>query len=184
MKKNIALYMAIGLGCLGVAALFVNIEQSVIVSLSISSLFFTFGQVLASYIYYKKEELPLLVNVYNKAYNFNMDEVDLVFAKTLLECSELSTKEKLIIGLAHLCNFIAFAVLFLGFVIPFNIPNNYTAAIAIFSVALVFVNISIMDFWKERKEQWNKVNLLSLINKSKNDNNIEVKKDETCKPNA
>ena len=78
MKNNIALYMAIGLGCLGVAALFVNIEQSVIVSLSISSLFFTFGQVLASYIYYKKEELPLLVNVYNKAYNFNMDEVDLV----------------------------------------------------------------------------------------------------------
>ena len=169
MKNNIALYMAIGLICFSLSALFFNIEQSVIVSLSISSLFFTIGQVLASFIYYKKEEL---------------DEADLAITKVLLECSELSTGEKWVIGLAHFFNLIAFAVLFLGFAIPFNIPNNCTAAIAIFSVALVFINVYVMDFWKEKKEQWNKVNLLSLINKNKNNNNIEVEKDETSKPNA
>ena len=184
MKNNIALYMAIGLICFSLSALFFNIEQSVIVSLSISSLFFTIGQVLDSFIYYKKEELPLLVDTYNKVYNFNMDEADLAITKVLLECSELSTGEKWVIGLAHFFNLIAFAVLFLGFAIPFNIPNNCTAAIAIFSVALVFINVYVMDFWKEKKEQWNKVNLLSLINKNKNNNNIEVEKDETSKPNA
>lgn len=177
-----AFYIAIGLIGLCIASFFVEIKAQITMGLSIATLLFTIAQMLDSQINFWSEDLQNQVDVYNNVGNFNLSPENLMLTKTMFKYMDPPKKQKIIRVLASIVYGGAFIVLFLAFVIPLNISEKVGTSIAILSTSLLFFSIWIVDKQQHRKEQWNEVLMVSLMNKNTLDQ-TKIDVDAEVQPN-
>ena len=137
--KDIALYIAIGLGGLAIISIFVPINQGVLVGLSLSALLFTIAQTLDSQLAYLDEDTQAAIEVANKAGMLNISEKNMLLFKTYLKYDSSDKKKERLRKAVTALNSVAFVILFVGFVVPLNIGAGISSAITVTSTGLLFL---------------------------------------------
>lgn len=172
--KDIALYIAIGLGGLAIISIFVPINQGVLVGLSLSALLFTIAQTLDSQLAYLDEDTQAAIEVANKAGMLNISEKNKLLFKTYLKYDSSDKKKERLRKAVTALNSVAFVILFVGFVVPLNIGAGISSAITVTSTGLLFLSLWLVEKQRRRKEQWNEVLMLSLMMQQPNDQSNET----------
>lgn len=162
-KRNVAINISVGLVVLSFAALYVEIETKVIVGLSMATLLFTIAQMLDSQVSFWNDDMQNQVDVYNNIGNFNLSPQNLMFIKILSKYQNPPKKQKLMHWLASILYSVAFIILLLAFVAPINISEKVGTSATILSSSLIFLSIWLVDKQQERKEQWNEVQIASML---------------------
>lgn len=176
--KNISMpfYIAVGLSGVAAISIFIPINSKILVGLSLATLLFTVAQMIDSQINFWNEDTMKLYEVFTKLYNFNLKPENSILAKLFIKYREPSKKEKLFKTISPILYCMAFIALFVGLVFPFHIQNRIESAIVIFSTALLFFSIWIVDKGKKRQEQWDEVMMAVIMNKGdEGDKEVESK---------
>ncbi len=160
MKQNVSLHIFIGLLGLGIASFFIHIEQSVIVFLSFATLLFTISQTINSYLNYKNEDLQKRIDTISKTQNLKLSEKNAIWLKKYVSYSELSIGKKILSFLSDSISSIAFVILFIGFVVPVQFPEDIGNIATILSTAMLFLGIFMLDKQQYRKTQWEELIML------------------------
>lgn len=176
--KDIALYIAIGLGGLAIISIFLPLNQGVLVGLSLSALLFTIAQTLESQLAYLDEDTQAAMEVANKSGMLNISEKTMLFFKTYLKYDTSDKKKERLQKADTVLNSVAFVILFAGFVVPLNVGAKISSAITVTSTGLLFLSLWFVEKQRRRKEQWNEVLMLSLMMQQPNDQSNETA-DET-----
>ena len=162
MRKNdIALHISIGLACLAILSLFIQISQSILAAISIATLLFTIAQTIDAHLGSAFDDTKESMDVMKQFGSIEMSDEEYAFWKVVLKYDE-SNKKKGIRWISAALNCLAFAVLFIGLVVPITIPENIGAAVAILSAALLFFSLWLLEKQKRRKEQWEELKMLGL----------------------
>ena len=165
MKRNdTALYIFVGLVSLGIASIYIEIESSIIVSISIAMLLFSIGQLIESIISYNEENTKNALEVNNKTRVTNLTDQEMLIMKSLIQNFNSDKKKQVLRLITIIVNSIAFVVFFLGFVIPINIDPSINAAVTIFSAAAIFLSMWMTERSIRRTEQWEEVLKIMLLN--------------------
>ena len=165
MKRNdTALYIVVGLVALGIASLFTEIKPNVIATISIAMLFFSIGQSIESIISYNDENMKNALEVNNKTNIIHLTEKEMLAMRSIIQNFNPDKKKRLLNLLAIIVNCIAFAVFFLGFVIPIEINPSINAVVTIFSAALIFFSMWMTEKSIRRTEQWEEVLKIMFLN--------------------
>jgi len=176
--KDIALYIAIGLGGLAIISIFLPLNQGVLVGLSLSALLFTIAQTLESQLAYLDEDTQAAMEVANKSGMLNISEKTMLFFKTYLKYDTSDKRKERLQKADTVLNSVAFVILFAGFVVPLNVGAKISSAITVTSTGLLFLSLWFVEKQRRRKEQWNEVLMLSLMMQQPNDQSNETA-DET-----
>lgn len=169
MKRNdTALYIFVGLVSLGIASIYIEIESSIIVSISIAMLLFSIGQLIESIISYNEENMKNALEVNNKTRVTNLTDQEMLIMKSLIQNFNSDKKKQVLRLITIIVNSIAFVVFFLGFVIPINIDPSISAAVTIFSAAAIFLSMWMTERSIRRTEQWEEVLKIMLLNPPSN----------------
>ncbi len=169
MKRNdTALYIFVGLVSLGIASIYIEIESSIIVSISIAMLLFSIGQLIESIISYNEENMKNALEVNNKTRVTNLTDQEMLIMKSLIQNFNSDKKKQVLRLITIIVNSIAFVVFFLGFVIPINIDPSINAAVTIFSAAAIFLSMWMTERSIRRTEQWEEVLKIMLLNPPSN----------------
>lgn len=169
MKRNdTALYIFVGLVSLGIASIYIEIESSIIVSISIAMLLFSVGQLIESIISYNEENMKNALEVNNKTRVTNLTDQEMLIMKSLIQNFNSDKKKQVLRLITIIVNSIAFVVFFLGFVIPINIDPSINAAVTIFSAAAIFLSMWMTERSIRRTEQWEEVLKIMLLNPPSN----------------
>ena len=172
--KDMALYIAIGLGGLAIISIFVPINQGVLVGLSLSALLFAIAQTLDSQLAYLDEDTQAAIEVANKAGMLNISEKNMLLFKAYLKYDTSDRKKECLRKAVTALNSVAFVILFVGFVVPLNIGAGISSAITVTSTGLLFLSLWLVEKQRRRKEQWNEVLMLSLMMQQPNDQSNET----------
>lgn len=141
MKRNdVAFYLFVGLIILGIASLIWEIQATVITSISLATLLFSIAQSIESAIHFKEENLKNALEVNSKIQLIRCSESEMLSMKSIIQNFNPDNKDKWLRICVAALNCLAFAVFFLGFVIPIKIDSSINAAITIFSVAMIFLS--------------------------------------------
>ena len=176
--RDIALYIAIGLGGLAIISIFLPLNQGVLVGLSLSALLFTIAQTLESQLAYLDEDTQAAMEVANKSGMLNISEKTMLFFKTYLKYDTSDKKKERLQKADTVLNSVAFVILFAGFVVPLNVGAKISSAITVTSTGLLFLSLWFVEKQRRRKEQWNEVLMLSLMMQQPNNQSNETA-DET-----
>lgn len=177
MKRNdIALHIAIGLAVLAIISLFMQIGQGIAVGISAATLLFTIAQTIESRLSYLNDDTETAVDVADKAGLMNMSAENVMMFKALLKYDTSDKKKKSLRLLSTAFNCLAFAILFASFVIPISVSEKVSSAITIASASILFISLWFVEKQRCRKDQWNEVLMLSMLqhSESKCDCTIET----------
>ena len=118
--NNFALYIAIGFFCLAIISFGININSNVLISISISTLFFSSAQALESEMARRSEVTQEQIEAFDKIGNFGLDDANKLLFKYAMKNDESNEKKNMRRGIIIL-NSLAFIALFIGFVIPIKL---------------------------------------------------------------
>ena len=169
MKRNdTALYIFVGLVALGIASIYIEIKPNIIASITIAMFFFSIGQLIESKISYNDENMKNALEVNNQTDIIHLTEKEMLTMKSIIQNFNPDKKKLLLKALAIVVNCIAFAIFFLGFVIPINIDPSINAAVSIFSAAVIFFSMWMTERSIRRTEQWEEVLKIMYLNPPSN----------------
>lgn len=169
-KNNIALYIAIGLVGLSISSHWLHITQQAIAFLSIATLLFTVAQIIESEANYMDEDKQNAFDAATRVGDFNINDEMMLFFKMCMKYDTSNKRKQWLERVATIISCFAFIVLFVGFAIPTEIPQQISTAASILSTALLFLSIWSFNKHQERKKQWDDVLMLSFINKKASPN--------------
>lgn len=177
-RNNIALYIAIGLIGLSISSHWFHISQQVIAFLSIATLLFTVAQIIESEANYMDEDKQNAFDAASRVGNFNIDDEMMLFFKMCMKYDTSNKRKQWMERVATVISCFAFIVLFVGFAIPTEIPQQISTTASISSTAVLFLSIWLFNKHQERKEQWDDVLMLSLINKKASSNSSQTREQQ------
>ena len=165
MRYNkMPLYLFVSLFVLSLATIFVDISKQDAVVVSVSALIYTIAQTLQNYLNLFDDDVKAQIDTYNTAYNANLDTPTLIFMKRYAHwfCSPKKTKFLTVAVTVMEC--IAFTSLVLGLTIriPFLENEKISNFSSIFSFALLFLSIYLVEKYSERKSLWEEIQLFSV----------------------
>lgn len=164
MKRNdIALYVCIGLIALAAASFLFNIKSSIIASISIATLVFTFAQTIEAFISYREENLRRSLEVNNKTKVISLTETQMMLMDVFIKYMNPDKKQRTAKVIATVLYIIAFVILFLGFVVPVTIDERICSAVTILSAAMIFFSMWLAELNIRKAEQWNEILKLNLM---------------------
>lgn len=170
-KTNIALHIALGLTCLAFISIFIPVGQSIVAAISIATLLFTIAQAIESYLRGLYENMRESVDVNKLFGSIDLSEEQMAFCRLYIKYDDSGMKNKLLGIMSTVLNSLAFAVLFIGLVVQVSIPAKITAAVAIFSAAILFFSLWLLEKQNQRMEQWEELKLLGLAMQNTNHTN-------------
>lgn len=169
MKRNdLSLHIAIGMLFLAIASQFVQVNHSIIAGISIATLLFTIAQTIGTHLSYLDDDTQSAMDVANRAGILKMSEENMLMFKALIKYDTSNKKRENLKKVTTLLNCLAFSVLFVGFVIPVSIDEKLSSSITVLSASLLFFSMWLVEKQTARKELWNEVLMLSLIQHPQN----------------
>lgn len=181
MRKNdIALHISIGLLCLAILSALIPIRQSIVAAISLATLLFTIAQAIDSYLVSSYDNIKESIDVFQQFGNINLSEKEMAFFRVYMKYDD-SNKNKALRWISMGLNSLAFAVLFIGLVVPISLPEKAGATVTIFSAALLFFSLWLLEKQKRCKEQWEELRMLALATQNtthKETENAETVQDQ------
>lgn len=171
MKRNsIPLCLAVGFFALAVAFMFFNVSKQALVSLSLSSFFYTLAQSFKNYVDLRNEELKSQVDTFNSIGGFHMTQSQLLLMKRNAPGLFRSKKEKQANTLSIIFECMAFAVLLVGLTIPFPLfqVEKIGDIATVLSFGFLFLSMWLAERYSERKSQWEDIQLISTLFQQQN----------------
>lgn len=164
MRRNdTALYICLGLLCLGIASLWIDMKPSIIASISVSMLIFSIAQVVESTIDYNNENMRNALEAFGKINKDSITEEQMMFMKSYILNFDPDKKKRRFKVASSVLYCTAFAILFLGFVIPIRINQKINAAVTIVSASVIFLSMWIAEKGTRRTELWDEVLKLAVL---------------------
>ena len=184
MRRNdTALYICLGLLCLGIASLWIDMKPSIIARISVSMLIFSIAQVVESTIDYNNVNTRNALEVFGKINKHSITEEQMMFMKSYILNFDTDKKKQRTKVASSVLYCTAFAILFLGFVIPVQINQNLNAAVTIVSASVIFLSMWIAEKSIRKTELWDEVlKLAVLIPQSSKMPNGDIHTPETADP--
>ena len=166
MKRNdIPLCLAVGFFALAIVFLFFDISNQVLISLSLSSFFYTLAQSFKNYVDLRNEELKSQLDTFNSVGGFNMNPVQLLLMKRYALGLVDSKKEKRANIVSVIFECMAFAVLLVGLTIPLPLfqLEKISDIASILSFGFLFLSMWLSERYSERKSQWEDIQLVNTV---------------------
>ena len=120
------------------------------------------------------------IDVFQQFGNINLSEKEKAFFRVYMKYDD-SNKNKALRWISMGLNSLAFAVLFIGLVVPISLPEKAGATVTIFSAALLFFSLWLLEKQKRCKEQWEELRMLALATQNtthKETENAETVQDQ------
>lgn len=165
MRHNkIPLYLFVTFMILLMVTFIVSIPRQTVIIISISALIYTIAQTLQNYLSLFNEDIKAQIDTYNTTCKVNMDTPTLIFMKRYAHWFCPPKKLKLLNAIITALECFAIAILVLGLIIPIPFLENdkigYCASI--FSFALLFLSMYLVEIYSERKSLWEEIQLFSV----------------------
>lgn len=161
--NNIALYLAVGLTIVSLISLFIFINGNALIGVSIATLLFSIAQIFESKLIAISEVSQEQIEAFNKIGKLNMNDANKILFKYYFRNDDTNTNKKMLKITIVVLNSVAFTVLFLGFVIPYQISDRINSMSTLLSGACLFLSMWLIEKDRKRKDQWNEIYMLSLI---------------------
>ncbi len=161
--NNIALYLGVGLTIIAFVSLFICVKENALIGVSIATLLFSIAQIVESQLIALSEISQEQIEAFNKIGKFNMNDANKAFFKYYFRNDDTNHNKKILKVIIIVLNSLAFTVLFLGFVITYQISDKISSMSTLLSGACLFFSMWLIEKDRKRKEQWEEIYMLSLI---------------------
>lgn len=164
MKRNsISLCLFVSFVVLSICTAFFDIPKKVFISISLSSLLYAISQTVKYHIDFMNEDTKAQIDAFNVVQGINMDSLSLFLMKRYSEWiiptedMKAKAKKENICAFALECG--AVVILLLGIILPIPWLNNDRIGnvATMLSFSFVFLSISQVEKYAERKSQWEEV---------------------------
>lgn len=174
-RNHIALYLFFGFIILSVGAVFFEIPQSAFAAISLSSFFFALAQVGKSYVNYRFDDMKAQLDTYSTTKDINISDMLRLEFKRVLPWIHQNKSVKFLNQLTNAFECGAIIILILGITIPIPVFENKTVKVVstLLSYACIFLSIWFVEKSAERKDQWENVQMLSLILGQQSEKTVE-----------